>query len=76
MPRKYRGKYTNARDCKHANGTEGLMASVWIKEGCPHYGKFSHDFVPVAYCQNGCEHYEKGAEGGGQNVGTNQGNGV
>jgi len=59
MKRKYRGKYTNARDCRHADNTEGLMAAVEVKRTCPHYGKIAHNLVPVDYCQRACKDYER-----------------
>jgi hypothetical protein len=58
---KYRGKYTNARDCLHAETTEGLMVMVQVRETCHLYGN-THHLVHVAYCQNGCKQYQKAAQ--------------
>ena len=61
---KYRGKYTKARDCVHADNesTEWLMAAVEVTETCPMYEKLPQRLVPVRYCQNQCQYYEKGGE--------------
>ena len=56
---KYRGEYTNARDCKHALTTEDLMAMVEVKESCPWHGRTPHNIVPVKYCQYHCKDYKK-----------------
>ncbi len=59
---KYRGKYTNARDCIHADTTEHLMASVLVKESCPLYGEIACNLVPTQYCQYNCTSYEREEE--------------
>jgi len=67
---KYRGKYTNARDCVHALPTAFLMSMVKVKESCPQYFNTLFHFVPTAFCQHVCEKYQR-AEGSEDNAKKN-----
>jgi hypothetical protein len=58
MSSKYRGKFTNSRECKHAE--EVMMELVVVKESCPVKFKSSSGtlFSDKHRCQE-CEHFEK-----------------
>jgi hypothetical protein len=56
---KYRGKYTNARDCAYAYTTETCIGMVEVNAGCLHYGKTPFNLVPVDHCQYMCKHYRR-----------------
>jgi hypothetical protein len=56
---KYRGKYTNARDCEWAYTTEGLMGMVEVNAGCPWYALTPHCLIPVDHCQYKCKAYRR-----------------
>ena len=68
--RKYRGIYTNARDCRNAinESVEQLMNMVEVTTTCHKYnssGRFH--LVTVNYCQFNCRYYEKRKERSGGN---------
>lgn len=54
----YRGKYTNSRQCKHAE--EVIAELVAVKETCPKKskGSFGTLFSDKHKCQE-CEYFEK-----------------